>query len=373
MRKPHESSIGVAPTLDLSSLLESIPEPAILVDGRRVVRGANWRFRARIAGSGGCVGRPCHELSHSSDRLCDHCGEICPLERAHSASRPSHDLHWHTTPIGDGFEEVQSTAIGVANDVSKLTLQSFRALARPTAEAPGQLIGHSVAMLDLRWSIERLRNHSAPIVVRGEMGTERELVARELHETAPSRQGPFVLLPRSDAVASDTVDSELDDEMARSALRALAAAEYGTLFLDRPSAIPFELEHELFAALSHRTPSRRRKGQESRVRWILGATPSRTGDGRVLEPLAALALRLGAAGVTVPPLRQRAGDLPLLISALRPWLVAPCELTIHPFVASALAPLPLFGNLWELRRRLQDGVLNAGSGPLLPQHLPWSS
>jgi two-component system, NtrC family, response regulator HydG len=356
-------------TLDLSSLLESIPAAAILVDDRRTVVGANWRFRSRARAGSRCVGRLCSDLLHDGVSGCSGETWICPLESCRGSSRPCHQVHLHDSRSGAVFEAVESTPLGAASAVSRLTLQTFRPLEEPLPEPPGRLVGHSPAMLDLRRRIEELRQREAPILVLGETGTERELVARELHLSGPRRDGPFAVL-----AGTGLADvARLGVPWPTPAL--LAAAEDGTIFLDEVTTLLGECQRGLLATFSGRGWTKQRDPWRRFVgaRWIFGSSRPLGPAARARELLAELVPWLSSAVVELPPLRERTGDLPLLVLALRPWLVAPRQLEIDPTVAAALAPLPLHGNLWELRRRLQDGVLNAGSGPLRPEHLVWTN
>jgi two-component system, NtrC family, response regulator HydG len=357
-----------ASTLDLSSLLESIPAAAILVDDRRTVVGANWRFRARARAGSRCVGSLCFDLLHAGLEDCPGATWTCPLEGCRGSSRPCLQVHLHDSRSGAIFEAVESTPLGAGSTGSRLTLRMFRPLEHPNAEPPGRLVGHSPAMLDLRWRIEHLRHRLAPILVLGETGTERELVARELHHLGPRHDGPF-------AVLACTVLAEaarLGERWLPPGL--LAAEEEGTLFLDEVTTLSGECQRGLLAALSGHGWTKRREPWRglAGARWIFGSSRPLAAAAREREILADLVPWLSAEVLEVPPLRERTGDLPLLVLALRPWLVAPRQLEIDPAVATALSPLPLHGNIWELRRRLQDGVLNAGSGPLRPEHLVWT-
>ncbi len=365
-----QPAAGPPAPFDLSRLLETIPAPAALVDRERRVVGANGPFCARFGPARSCVGARCHELLHESDVACDLAGG-CPCEECGRSNWPSRWVHAHSLEGRIVVEEVIAAAIGPVERASRLTLEVFRELDLPSPEPPGALVGRSIAMARLRCELVGLRSCHDPILVRGEPGTERELVARTLHALGPRGEGPFLALPcvRRGSKACVPPFAATGDHWAT--LRLREAAHDGTVFLDDVTTLPATSQEELFLNLSgtRRTWRASLWSELWGARWILGSARSPAMAAAQGDLLPELLPWVSGPEVVVPPVRERAGDVPLLVEALRPWLVAPPELEIDPAVGAALASLPLYGNLWELRRRLQDGVLNAGSGPLLPRHL----
>lgn len=367
MANPLRSFVdeSASSTPDLSCFLEAIPETVLLIDDRRRVVGANWRFRGRGGDSDRCLGRSCFELLHQESGRCSRVPADCPLALGELSGSRGATLHLHRAGRRAFYEEVRSTPIGDA-ETPRLLLQTLRRPGRPSIPAPGRLVGHSPAMLGLRWAIQGLRERCAPIVVVGEHGTERELVARELHRIGPRGAGPF-------ALALDPVTAALR-QLAWPTPSVRRAAEEGTLFLDEIDALPRDRQRELLDRLSSPRTAERGGPRASfrHARWIFGSTRPLAEAVRTQRLVPELARHFEHVAVEIPPLRDRIGDLPMLIQALRPWLVAPPELEIDPSVASALATLPLPGNLDELRHRLQNGVLAAGRGTIRPEHLePW--
>ena len=179
------------------------------------------------------------------------------------------------------------------------------------------LVGLSPAMTALRHRVLRLRPVQASVLVEGETGTGKELVARALH----AGRGPFVAVNVA-AIPADMAESELFGHRSgaftgavreRSGL--LAEADQGTLFLDEVNAMPLALQAKLLRALETR-----------RVRAV-GAERDRPVEFRLIaaanEPLERaveqgrfrrdLLHRIRVAHVQLPPLRDRLEDLPLLV------------------------------------------------------------
>ncbi|MCL4812926.1 MAG: sigma 54-interacting transcriptional regulator [Vicinamibacteraceae bacterium] len=362
----HVSEAGGEPPLDLSRLLETIPAAAILVDDHMRIVGANPLFRFGRPRHLPIIGRPCYEVSHGRALPCGGERSCCPWREQVGGSPRSQQVHVHATADGDAAEEVWSSAIGPTAGTA-LVLQIVRAPGSEIAPPPGLLVGRSPAIARLRSRIDECANWWAPVLVRGEPGTEVEIVARELHEAGARNGGRFTVVATA-AFATPAARPVWWRRAGPSGSRAS-----GTIFVDDVTKLSASRQRELVVALSSEAERARPDGANHAARWIVGASRGLAGAVAARRLLPELARLLEATEVVVPPLRERTGDLPALVSALRPWLVAPPELQVHGSVVSALAPLPLYGNIWELLARLQDAVLNVRSGPLRAEHLVWSA
>ncbi len=245
----------------------------------------------------------------------------------------------------------------VRNALCLATLAEEReALLRELA-TPGQLIGASAAMEELRRIVARVGPSAATVLITGETGTGKERVARALH-LASGRRGRFVAVNCA-AIPSALLESELfgyergafSGAQARHIGR-IEQAQGGTLLLDEIGDMPPELQAKLLRVIESREVER------------LGGAVSITVDVRVLasthrDLLAAtregrfredLYYRLNVFPVVVPPLRARPGDLLPLVQAFATELVGPhAPLTVTPEGEAALKTHPWPGNVRELR------------------------
>lgn len=183
-----------------------------------------------------------------------------------------------------------------------------------------QIITKSPAMEPILSLIQRAADSLSPVLILGETGTGKELVARALHSEGRRHQGPFIAVNCS-AIPANLMESELfghakgaftGADKARQGL--FAAANGGTLFLDEIGELPFELQAKLLRVL-----------QEGEVRRV-GETTPRKVDVRVLAATAQdlkgtieqghfrpdLYYRLAVVELEVPPLRERLDDVQLL-------------------------------------------------------------
>jgi two-component system nitrogen regulation response regulator GlnG len=211
-----------------------------------------------------------------------------------------------------------------AMDSRKLT-RDFRELKEEVKKRfePGvNIIGTSSNMQKVYKTIGQVVDTQATILIQGESGTGKELVAKTIHYNSPRWNQPFVAINCA-AIPRDLLESELFGHEKGSFTGALdrrigkfELAEGGTLFLDEVGDIPLELQTKLLRVLQDREYSRigGREGLKADVR-ILAATNQdleRTvKEKRFREDLY---FRLKVIPIYLPPLRERRGDIPLLIS-----------------------------------------------------------
>jgi two-component system response regulator HydG len=183
-----------------------------------------------------------------------------------------------------------------------------------------ELVGHSPAMRRLARTIESLRGNESHVLIQGESGTGKELVARAVHAVSLRRDGPFVPIDCG-ALPESIIESELFGHERGAFTGAVGApglfriAQGGTLFLDEVGELPLSTQARLLRALQYKE-----------VRPV-GASGSVPVDIRVItathRDLAAMVetgrfrmdlfYRLNVVRVSIPPLRERSEDVPLLV------------------------------------------------------------
>ena len=236
-------------------------------------------------------------------------------------------------------------------------------------ERCGRLVGHSVVMRRLFAHIERIAPSPATVLIHGETGTGKELVAEALHEHSSRASGPFVVVDCS-AIPRDLIESELFGHV-RGAFTgatadrrgAFAEAHGGTLFLDEIGELDLAMQPKLLRVL-----------ETGKVKPV-GGNQTIAVDVRIvaasLRDLAAevrdkrfredLFYRLSVILLEVPPLRARLDDLPALVDHLLRQIGAP------PIGADPLQVLRGYdwpGNVRQLRNVLERAAALAGGRPL---------
>ncbi len=251
----------------------------------------------------------------------------------------------------------------------------------------GHLLGRSVAMRRLFALLERAAPTHDTLLVEGETGTGKELVARSVHEASPRAGRPFVVFDCS-AVSPDLLHSELFGHV-RGAFTGAAsdrvgrfqAADGGTLFLDEIGELPIEHQPNLLRAIESRSIARVGSNEQRPVDVRIIAATNRclareVERGTFREDLY---YRLAVIPVRLPPLRERRDDIPLLVRHFEEeWRAQGIERA--PIPDSALGELRQQawpGNLRELRnsvRRmlsigLPDPAEGGGAEPPLPAEI----
>ncbi|MFC5551618.1 sigma-54-dependent transcriptional regulator [Massilia aerilata] len=274
----------------------------------------------------------------------------------------------------------------VLDDLRTMVRSALRLSEKPAAQAAqdaeagieagnSRLLGRSQAMQALRAQIGRLARSQAPIAINGESGSGKELAAREIHAQSARAGKPFVAV-NCGAIPEALMEAEFFGYRKGAFTGAtderdgfFQAANGGTLMLDEVADLPLAMQVKLLRAI-----------QERRVRKI-GATAEEAVDVRIISAthknLARLVengqfrqdlfYRLNVIELTLPPLRERLDDLPLLADAILVRLAGPGNARLGAGVLDALRGYAFPGNVRELENVLEralafanDGVIEVG-------------
>ncbi|HEY6880646.1 MAG TPA: sigma 54-interacting transcriptional regulator, partial [Polyangiales bacterium] len=179
----------------------------------------------------------------------------------------------------------------------------------------GELVGRTAAMRTLFARAEQLAQCEESVLICGEPGTGKDLLARSLHVGGPRRTGPFIALDCGAVEPRALVDELFGKAEAAHSARpgALELARGGTLLLDEVTALPLALQPRLVEALAQR--SFEREGVRGRERIALDLRLITASKRRPADELArgklsdALFAQLGTHTLSLPPLRDRRDDL----------------------------------------------------------------
>jgi DNA-binding NtrC family response regulator len=237
--------------------------------------------------------------------------------------------------------------------------------ARVSDAAQRALVGRSPAIGRVRELVGRAAAARAPVLVTGERGTGKDIVARLIHDLSERAARPFVSV-RCAGADLDALQRELfgcaasDGARARAGL--LEEARGGTIVLDDADALPPTLRTQLARASASRT-SRRVGSQDAilvDVRLILIARESGAeSDAASIEDLL---VRFNAIELDVPPLRDRRSDIPLLVQNFRQRLAEERGLEPPPLTSDEMLSLPgreWTGNVRELEHWVERHALGA--------------
>jgi DNA-binding NtrC family response regulator len=244
------------------------------------------------------------------------------------------------------------------------------------------LVGDSAALRRLREAIARVAPIPSPVLILGESGSGKELVARDLHRMGPAPAGPFVAI-NSAALPENLIESELFGHergaftgAATTRKGAFEAAERGTLFLDEIGELPLPAQAKLLRVLEERRVTRLGGSRSIPVEARVVAATNRdleaeVAAGRFRQDLY---YRLNVHTLQVPPLRERLSDVPELAS--RFLAVTATRFGMRPKKLSGDALEVLMGYDWsrnnvrELRNVIERMIIAADGDFLRPEHVP---
>lgn len=238
------------------------------------------------------------------------------------------------------------------------------------------IIGRSAVMEALYEVMSKVADSDVPVLITGESGTGKELVATALHVNGPRRDKPFVVVNCS-AFNENLLESELFGHVKGAFTGALRdkqglfeAADHGTFFLDELGEMSPALQVKLLRVLQDGTftPVGGTKQQRVDVR-VLAATNRNIEEmvkqGTFREDLY---YRLNVVNLALPPLRDRKGDVPLLVEFFLKRIAERSGRSVKSISAEAMAALEAFawpGNIRQLENELQRAYVMAGKEAII--------
>ena len=245
----------------------------------------------------------------------------------------------------------------------------------------GEIVGESAPMREMFKWIERVARSDSTIMIYGESGTGKELVARAIHAGSPRKDGPFVRV-NCGALSESLLDSELFGHekgaftgAERKRRGRFELADGGTLFLDEIATVPHTTQVRLLRVLQERELERV-GGEETipvdvRIIAATNATPENLrSDGTFREDLF---YRLHVVPFTLPPLRDRKEDIPVLVNhfieKLGPRTASPAQ-AASPAALMRLAQYNWPGNVRELENVIERALVLAEDGELDADDIP---
>jgi two-component system response regulator AtoC len=263
---------------------------------------------------------------------------------------------------------------------SRRLLQQNDFLRGEVARTQHGLVGTSGAMQKLRRQIEQVAPTRASVLLTGETGTGKEVVARAIHDGSERAQALFVPVNCA-AIPAEMLESELFGHekgaftgAAKQRIGKFELAQGGTLFLDELAEMPVALQAKLLRVIESGEVQRLGGNDTIHLDVRLVAATNRAPqqairDGRLREDLY---FRLNVFAVELPPLRERREDLPALLThfaQLQHGAVAASP-AIASSVIEHLQGYAWPGNVRELRNMVERAFILAGGKDLRPEHFP---
>ena len=262
--------------------------------------------------------------------------------------------------------------ITLRNALDKKNLSTENKVLRKAVKTQNQMIGESQPMIDVKDMIEKVAPTNARVLITGENGTGKELVARQLHELSTRSSGPFIEVNCA-AIPSELIESQLFGHEKGSFTSAIKQkkgdfelADGGTLFLDEIGDMSLSAQAKVLRALQENKIVRVGGEKEIPVNVrILAATnkdlKTEIEKGNFREDLYH---RLSVIVIQVPPLRERKDDIPLLVGNFMEIISQDMGKPVPEFQPEALEALKCFqwtGNIRELHNIVERLIILCGS------------
>ena len=287
-------------------------------------------------------------------------------------------LHLHHTPRGEEHVVVETNPIRDNRGAIIYFVETMRVVKHASSQpAAVGLVGRAPAFNHMLGLLMRVAPTAAPVLLLGETGTGKELVARLIHEASPRVDGPFVAVDCS-GLTESLFESELFGYekgaftgATHRKIGLVEAASGGTLFLDEIGDIPLFLQVKLLRLLESGTYRR------------VGSVEALSADFRLVcathRDLATMVEResfrrdlfhrINVFPVRAPSLAERAEDIPLLATSLLKRVAGERDIRLSATALAFLSQQAYAGNIRELRNLIERASILADGNEILPEHL----
>jgi transcriptional regulator with GAF, ATPase, and Fis domain len=289
------------------------------------------------------------------------------------------------------FERSQLDVLSIFAGQASLILQNAMLLSALRADKEklaaelndkrfGEIIGVCPSMMEVFRKLQKVSTTDISVLITGETGTGKELIAREIHRRSNRANGPFIVI-NCGAIPENLIESELFGHVRGAFTGAVAsragkfqAADKGTLFLDEIGELPLNLQVKLLRALQERVVFRVGDSKPEKVDIRVVAATNRVLEeeiraGRFREDLY---YRLNVVNVWLPPLRDRGDDVLIIAKALLSKYADELKSAVHGFTPQALAAIkkhPWPGNIRQVENRIKKALVLCDKTLLAPEDL----
>ena len=362
----------------IQSMINAIDRPAIFITPEYVIQAVNQAYSDTYEKKVALGRSKCFEISHQNSKPCDQCGELCPMQRTRETGRATSVVHIHHTDNGESYcdilmkpvFDIDGSILGYLEILDKIKYASSQT-------GVNRMMGVSEPFKAMLNRINRAARSTISVLLQGETGTGKELVAHAVHQASERADKPFVVIECT-GLSESLFESELFGHekgaftgAAGSKKGLIEIANGGTVFFDEIGDVPLNMQVKLLRLL-----------ETGYFRAVGGLTQKRSDfrlvcathknllkmveDGEFRQDLY---YRIAGFPIHLPPLRERRDDIPLLVAQF-------LEVTHHQhktFSQDALATLLNYGfpgNIRELKSIVEQAVLMSDDEVIHISNLP---
>jgi len=282
--------------------------------------------------------------------------------------------------VATSFCSTAVLLVELGRQLDELRADKKALLDRLDEHAYGDIIGACDPMRDIFRKIDKVAGTDISVLVTGETGTGKELIAREIHRRGPRKNGPFVAI-NCGAIPENLLESELFGHAKGAFTGAVAArpgrfqaASGGTLFLDEIGDMPIALQVKLLRALQDRAVTRvgENKPEPVDIRVVAATNKDLDEEMKVGRFREDLYYRINVVHLHLPPLRDRGEDAAMLAKWFLGRVVRELGSKVKGFSPQALVAIKRYrwpGNIRQLENRIKKAVVLADRPLISPDDL----
>ncbi|HKE16146.1 MAG TPA: sigma 54-interacting transcriptional regulator [Kofleriaceae bacterium] len=244
----------------------------------------------------------------------------------------------------------------------------------------GEIVGTSRPMQEVFRKVDKVASTDISVLITGETGTGKELIAREIHRRSPRRDRPFVTI-NCGAIPENLLESELFGHVKGAFTGAVAnkagkfqAADGGTLFLDEIGEMPLNLQVKILRAIQERVVVRvgDTRAESVDIRILAATNRQLEEEIRHARFREDLYYRLNVVNLHLPPLRERGDDIPVVARYLLSRYGKEYDTRVKGFSPNAAVAIRKYdwpGNIRELENRIKKAIVLAEGNLIGPEDL----
>lgn len=362
----------------VQTMINAIDKPAIFLSPDYQILAVNDLYRGTYE-SEVVVGKSkCYEISHGHNSPCDKHGEDCPIQQTKETGKAISVMHIHNTEYGKTYCDILMKPIKDADGMTAGFLEILERIDFAAAESErNKMIGSSPLFKALLTKINRAAKSEIAVLLHGETGTGKELVAKALHDASRRSDKPFVVIECT-GLNENLFESELFGHEKGSFTGAVSAkkglidlAHGGTVFFDEIADVPLSMQVKLLRLLEtqcYRTVGGV-KQHKANFRLVCASHKNLLDLVERGEFRKDLYYRIAGFPITLPSLTERADDIP----AIAMHFLAYSELSFKTFSNAAMSRLCQYsfpGNIRELKSIVEQSALLANEDVIEASDLP---